>query len=77
MQVFLWNYSTGRYDLLNTYPSSGNLTNTLTILSSANPAVYMNASGQIKAAFRALSPDRNGGPFQLTMDSFTVSPALN
>ena len=77
MELFLFNYSTGQYDLVNTYPSSSGLMNTLTILNVANPAVYMSAAGAVKADFRALSPNRNGQPFRITFDSFTISASLN
>ncbi|MHB8637911.1 MAG: WD40/YVTN/BNR-like repeat-containing protein [Fimbriimonadaceae bacterium] len=77
MQVFLFNYVTNRFDLVNTYPSSASLSNTITTVSVPNPAVYMNAAGLVRADFRALSPDRNGSPFSMQYDSFTISPSLN
>lgn len=77
MQVFLWNWQTGRYDLVNTYPSTSGLTNTITSVNAANPAVYMSATGQVKALARGLSPNRNGTPFHVSYDSFTISASVN
>lgn len=59
--IFLWNWTTGKYERIAEGPLSAFGSTTLTrTLSQQTSAKYLNASGQVRMLYRAYSADRRG-----------------